>query len=116
MSLKQKKAIKNVVVIGIGKGGVTPLKNTLKQRMLDHLQLTFLGLFDPLEDIDMQAAIYWVASDYHGGQNSELYSILSTSELKPGPFHKSVVDEGETAEMMYNELIKHFSKEIGHVT
>lgn len=29
-------------------------------------------------------ALYWYANDYHEGQNSPLYSILSTSEYRPG--------------------------------
>lgn len=33
---------------------------------------------------DAARALYWYASDYHGGQDSDLYSILSTSEYRPG--------------------------------
>lgn len=28
---------------------------------------------------------YWLANDYHSGQSSPGYAILSTSEYKPGP-------------------------------
>jgi hypothetical protein len=63
-------------------------------------------------DFDIEAAIYWLASDYHGGQNSELYSILSTSEFKPGPTHSSVEDEGEIAKEIYDLLVHEFASEI----
>lgn len=35
---------------------------------------------------DKEEAIYWLASDWHGGQGSNLYSVLSASEFRPGPF------------------------------
>lgn len=38
------------------------------------------------DDFDKEEAIYWLASDWHGGQSSNLYSVLSTSEFRPGPF------------------------------
>jgi hypothetical protein len=63
-------------------------------------------------DFDIEAAIYWLASDYHGGQSSPLYSILSTSEFKPGPSHSSVDDEGEIAKEIYDMLAKEFAREI----
>jgi len=63
-------------------------------------------------DFDIEAAIYWLASDYHGGQDSELYSILSTSEFKPGPTHSSVEDEGEIAKEIYDLLVQEFAREI----
>jgi hypothetical protein len=38
------------------------------------------------EDVrfDIEEAIYWFSADYHGGQWSNLYSTLSTSEFRPG--------------------------------
>jgi hypothetical protein len=63
-------------------------------------------------DFDIEAAIYWLASDYHRGQDSELYSILSTSEFKPGPTHSSVEDEGEIAKEIYDLLVHEFASEI----
>jgi len=59
-------------------------------------------------DFDIEAAIYWYANDFHGGQASDLYSALSTSKFKPGPAHKSVKDEGEVASMMYESLKREF--------
>ena len=60
-------------------------------------------------DFDIAAAIYWFANDYHGGQSSNLYSALSTSDYRPGPMHKSIKDdENETATQMYQELVNEF--------
>ena len=64
------------------------------------------------DEFDIEAAIYWLASDYHSGQWSELYSTLSTSEFKPGPTHSSVEDEGEMAKMIYDMLVTEFASEI----
>lgn len=75
---------------------------TLKEEMLAFLIERFGN--EENSDFDREAAIYWFASDYHGGQASELYEVLSTSEFSPGLTHNSVRDEGELAEEMYNAL------------
>lgn len=80
-----------------------------KKEMVDFLKKEFRGEAD---DFDIEAAIWWFANDYHGGQWSDLYSILSTSDFKPGPSHRSVKDEGDMAEMMYESLEKRYSKMI----
>lgn len=80
-----------------------------KKEMVDFLKKEFGGEAD---DFDVEAAIWWFANDYHGGQWSDLYSILSTSEFKPGRSHHSVKDEGDMAEMMYEALEKRYSKMI----
>jgi len=36
-------------------------------------------------EFDREAAIYWFANNWHGGQASNLYSALSQSEFHPGP-------------------------------
>jgi hypothetical protein len=36
------------------------------------------------DEFDIEAAIYWFAADWHGGQWSNLYSALSTSPYRPG--------------------------------
>ena len=61
-----------------------------------------------LDVIDRESAIYWFASDYHGGQWSNLYSVLSTSPFKPGPSHTSVEDEGEMAVTAYDAIVGEF--------
>ena len=40
---------------------------------------------EELDPFDAESAIYWFSNDYHGGQASNLYSALSTSEYRPGP-------------------------------
>ena len=36
------------------------------------------------DEFEVEAAIYWFAADWHGGQSSNLYSALSTSRYRPG--------------------------------
>jgi len=82
-----------------------------KEEMFGYLMQRFAGSDLEIEnmDFDIAAAIYWFANDYHGGQNSNLYSALSTSEYKPGPMHKSIEDdESETATMMYQDLVNKY--------
>ena len=43
-------------------------------------------------EFDMEEAIYWYANDYHGGQDTNLYSALSTSEYKPGAYERGPED------------------------
>ena len=85
----------------------------LKDEMKEYLEKEFKGMLDPHEkdanNFDMEIAIYWFANDYHGGQDSELYSVLSTSDFSPGPTHRSIKDEdSSTAEDMYDALKKKF--------
>lgn len=56
------------------------------------------------DEFDIEAAIYWLASDNYSGQGSPLYGVLSMSKFKPGPTHREVKDEGEMAEMIYDYL------------
>lgn len=93
--------------------GETPITDPTKEEMVNFLTQKFQGLIDPAEvdanNFDIESAIYWFANDYHGGQNSNLYSVLSTSEFRPGPMHKSIEDEeSETATMMYQELVNQY--------
>lgn len=47
-------------------------------------------------------AIYWFALDWHTGQTSNLYSVLSTSPFTPGP-----LDDGPQDELS-QDLAEHF--------
>lgn len=84
----------------------------LKQEMKNYLKSKFRGLDDvESEDFNfsMEAAIYWFASDYHSGQNSELYSILSTSQYSPSRLNRGgVKGEDETIQMLYDALEEKF--------
>lgn len=73
--------------------------------------LAAIHAIDPQADeFDIEAAIYWFASDWHGGQSTNLYSALSTSEFRPGPTHRDASQEGETALMLYDALQAAFGK------
>jgi len=81
--------------------------NNLKEQMKHYLRDKFKGLEDVNSEdfnFDMEAAIYWFSNDYHSGQASDLYSILSTSEYRPSSLSKGIQDEPETAQMLYNAL------------
>jgi hypothetical protein len=56
---------------------------------------------------DMKAAIYWYASDYHKGQNSRLYRVLTTSAYRPGSITE-VKEEDPIVLEMYGALIDEF--------
>lgn len=56
---------------------------------------------------DYEEAMYWFANDYHGGQTSNLYSALSTSEYRPGPITTGCEPETISA-MMYECLERAF--------
>jgi len=73
-----------------------------KEDMLATLEEIF-GLEDGFEE-DAEIAMYWFANHNHGGQDSNLYSVLSTSEFKPGP-NSSFESEGDgMVKMMYDTL------------
>lgn len=40
---------------------------------------------DEFSEFDFEEAVYWFADRWHGGQGSNLYSIMSTSPFHPGP-------------------------------
>lgn len=52
---------------------------------------------------DAAKALYWYAANYHGGQDSKLYSILSTSIYRPGLMESGVEGDDE-AEAWYADL------------
>lgn len=79
----------------------------LKQEMKQYLKNKFRGLEDVNSgdfNFDMEAAIYWFANDYHSGQWSDLYSILSTSDYRPSMLAKGIESEPETTQMLYQSL------------
>ena len=62
--------------------------------------VAFLKATDPSADaFDVEEAIYWFAADYHGGQSSNLYGVLSTSDYRPGPLCRGPEDK-----FLYHEL------------
>lgn len=57
---------------------------------------------------DIEEAIYWLAHDWHSGQWSNLYSILSTSPFKPSPLSYNGPEEGTIAEYVLRDLLDHY--------
>jgi hypothetical protein len=57
------------------------------------------------DEFDIEAAIYWFASDWHSGQWSNLYSALCTSPYKPGLSEVSCPDEAMDC---YDTLVSNF--------
>ena len=47
---------------------------------------------------DVEEAAYWLASDFHGGQWSNLYAALCASPFSPGPIATGLPDWDERAE------------------
>ena len=60
----------------------------------------------------MEEAIYWFANFNHGGQWSNLYSVLSTSPFRPGPISKGP-EKGGSSEIMYQALEQEFGNSGG---
>ena len=59
------------------------------------------------DDFDVESAIYWFAADWHGGQASNLYSVLSSSEYSPGAIERGV-EPNSMAHEMYCALQEEF--------
>ena len=59
------------------------MKDPTKEELYKALHLPPDGRTDGELNIDAERAIYWFANDWHGGQTSNLYSILSTSPYRP---------------------------------
>jgi len=111
---KEEKSIKDSLIGDAARAeenvGIDELDNgpTLKQKMMDFLKSRYGG--GSAKD-SAEIAIYWFANHYHGGQWSELYSILSTSPYRPGPMG-NLEKEDEEIQMMYEDLesVKEFRK------
>lgn len=76
--------------------------------MREYLNLPKFKIYD-FDEFDIEGAIYWYASNYHSGQDSELYSALSMSDYTPGRNESS--PNSDLMEMAYGELECHFGKE-----
>jgi hypothetical protein len=60
---------------------------------------------------DLESAIYWFAARWHSGQWSNLYSIMSMSEYRPGPCTRGP-EPGTSEEYYYDFLVDHFCPKI----
>lgn len=72
--------------------------------------LEFLGRYGDAEmtDFDREEAIYWFASDNHGGQWTHLYEALCTSPYQPGPMRN-----GPEHDSLAQELLEVLEAEYG---
>lgn len=70
-------------------------------------------LSDPeIDEFNYEAAMYWFASDFHSGQSSNLYSVLSTSKYNPGPMVGKIEDEDDLAQELYFTMYDYFSNKV----
>jgi len=60
------------------------------------------------DEFDIEESIYWFASDYHGGQWSNLYAALCASDYSPGPITTGC-EPDSVASYLYDELVQHFA-------
>lgn len=85
-----------------------------KEEMKDFLKRQYSRLSDVESDdfnFSMEAAIYWFASDYHSGQASDLYSILSTSDFSPSRMSSGIDSEDEEIKMLYHSLVDKYGSQ-----
>src|SRR5579862_1882459 len=83
------------------------IQDPTKEEMFNYLQSLF-GKEEGFRD-DAEVAIYWFANFYHGGQSSNLYSVLSTSRFNPGPIARGP-QKGSMEELMYESLVIEFAR------
>ena len=88
------------------------MQDPTMQQMRKHLDRAFSGLLDPHEkdanEFDREESIYWFATNYHGGQSSNLYAGLCASEYRPGPMTTGP-EKDSTSALMYSELESEFA-------
>jgi len=89
-------------------GHVKNSQDPTKQEMVRFLKKQYKGLMDASDiKTEGEIAIYWFANHYHGGQWTNLYSVLSTSPYSPGPI-TTLESEGDAVKMMYEDLVEEF--------
>ena len=81
------------------------IQDPTKEEMMDYLSSQF-GNEEGFQD-DAEVAIYWFSNFNHGGQWSNLYSVLSSSPFSPGPIARGP-QPGSSEEMMYQALESEF--------
>jgi len=82
------------------------LQDPTKEEMFNYLRSLY-GNEEGFRD-DAEVAMYWFANFYHGGQSSNLYSVLSNSRFNPGPVAKGP-EPHSSEEMMYEDLVLKFA-------
>lgn len=62
---------------------------------------TVYGVFDDDLTFDAAQALHWFCADYHDGQSSDLYRILSILEYKPGMCEGEPEEESVAADIYH---------------
>lgn len=96
------------VVIANILGEEIPNKNHLYYEMYNFLARMMKRITGEIDDWSIEGAIRWFACDNYSGQGSDLYSICSTSEYRPGFHTESITDEDEMIQKLYGSLERKF--------
>lgn len=87
-------------------------KDPTKEEMVKFLNDKYKGHIDYTDEeiqFPIEAAIYWYAYNYHSGQNSNLYSALSTSKYQHSRMLKNIDDiDDDVTQEMYSYLQTHY--------
>ena len=70
--------------------------------------LASLPFADEADEIDREGAVYWFGNFYHGGQDSNLYSAMSTSPYHPSPLANGPEPESTEADL-YRDLVLEYA-------
>ena len=82
------------------------MKDPTASEMREYLNRSQFNIFE-FDNFDIECAIYWFANDYHSGQDSNLYSALSTSDYSPARNEKGPT---EIAKFVYDALVEEFAQ------
>ena len=64
-----------------------------------------------MDSFSKQVGLYWYCNDYHKGQWSWQYRVLSQSKYQPGPMTCSIHDDGDfDAQEYYDKLVAKFEQ------
>jgi hypothetical protein len=84
------------------------IQDPTKREMLSHLRIAFGPEIASEYRDDAEIAMYWFANFNHGGQSSNLYSVLSNSYYSPGRLARGPESEGDFVKILYDELENKF--------
>ena len=76
------------------------MKDPNKKELLTHIKTH--PIYSEASEFDIEGAIYWVATHWHGGQDSELYKVLCNSPFEPGSGCSG--PEKDSIELVYSNL------------
>lgn len=90
------------------------LTKPLKEQMIEAIDVEFDSFDTETVDFNFsrEVAIFYFAMFYHGGQWSELYSILSTSDYNPGAGEDfdDLMEECDVDKMIYDFIVQKFGR------